>query len=172
MKRAALKLLFPALFIALLGTACLKRTEYPPNPVIAYKDFIKYGNDSANFIFTFTDGDGDIGLNEADTFGNFAPGQVHYYNFVMTYYYKDANGNFVLFDADPDTPAKLDTLQFKYRIPDITPRGHNKVLEGEMRIKLHAPYYGPGHQVFKFEAYIYDRSLQKSNVIVSPELTP
>lgn len=172
MKGPVLKILLPIFMLAILVSSCLKRKEYPPNPIIEFKEFAKYGTDSANFAFTFTDGDGDIGLDQDDTIGNFAPGQPYYYNFIMTYYYKDASGNFVPFDANPATPAVMDTLQYRYRIPDITPEGQNKVLDGEMRIKLLAPYYGIGHQEFKYEAYIYDRSLQKSNVIITPVLTP
>ena len=171
MKDLALKPILPAL-LAVLLVSCLKREEFPPNPLIEYSEFVKYGTDSANFVFTFTDGDGDIGLDEGDTTGSFAPGQPYYYNFVMTYYYKDASGNFVPYDANPATPGVMDTLMYRYRIPDITPEGQNKVLDGEMRIKLLAPYYGLGHQVYKYDAYIYDRSLQKSNVIITPELTP
>lgn len=159
---------------ALLLVSCLKREEFPPQPVIEYTDFIKYGNDSAVFIFQFTDGDGDIGLDERDTLGNFAPSQPYYYNFIMTFYYKDATGTFQPFDAIDSTPAIMDTLKNGYRIPNITPEGQNKVLDGEIRVKLLGPYIPPqvDDKNFKFDAFIYDRSLNKSNVISTPELTP
>jgi hypothetical protein len=157
---------------ALLFASCLKREEFPPQPVIEYKDFIKYGNDSAEFIFKFTDGDGDIGLTESDTFGNFAPNAPYYYNFSMTYFYKDGSGNFQPYDAIDSTPAVMDTLKNGYRIPYITPEGQNKVLDGEIRVKLLAPYIPIFDKNFKFDAFIYDRSLNKSNVISTPELTP
>lgn len=174
MKAFTYKKLFLCAACALMLVSCLKREEFPPQPVIEYTDFIKYGNDSAEFIFQFTDGDGDIGLTEGDTFGNFAPNQPYYYNFIMIYYYKDGTGNFQPYDAIDSTPAVMDTLKNGYRIPYITPEGQNKVLDGEIRVKLLAPYIPPAvsDKNFRFDVFIYDRSLNKSNVITTPELTP
>jgi hypothetical protein len=167
-----LKRVFAVIMLATILTACLKRQDYPPTPAIEYTDFKMYGQDSAELVLHFTDGDGDIGLDEDDTTGSFAPDQPYYYNFVATYFYKDTSGLFVPFDEKPSSPDTLDTLRYRYRIPNITPEGQNKVLDGDMIIKFRYPYYGPGHTAFKYEIYIYDRSLQKSNVIVSPEINP
>jgi hypothetical protein len=172
MKVFTLKNIILAALCTALLSSCLKRKEYPPTPVIEYTDFVKYGHDSADFVFHFTDGDGDIGLSEADTFGSFAPSQPYYYNLVMTYFYKDGTGNWQPYDAIDSTPAVMDTLKNGYRIPDITPEGQNKVLDGEIHIKLLAPYIPLFDKNFKFEAYIYDRELHKSNMITTPELTP
>lgn len=172
MNAFTLKIALAAMLTAMALTSCLKRKDYPPTPVIEYTDFIKYGSDSAEFVFRFTDGDGDVGLGEGDTTGNFARDKRTYYNLIMTYYFRDTSGNFVPFDSDPSSPDTLDTLVYAYRIPDITPIGQNKVLDGEMRVRLMSPYYAPGHQVFRYDAYIYDRSLKKSNVIQTPQITP
>lgn len=172
MNAFTLKTTLAVMVTAMALTSCLKRKDYPPTPVIEYTDFIKYGSDSAEFIFHFTDGDGDVGLSEGDTTGEFSRGKRTYYNLIMTYYFKDTSGNFVPFDRKPSSPDTLDTLVYAYRIPDITPIGQNKVLDGEMRVRLMNPYFDSRHRAFRYDAYIYDRSLKKSNVIQTPELTP
>lgn len=153
------------IFIASILGSCLKPKEFPKTPSIEFKDFVKRG-DSADFIISFKDGDGDIGLNQADTSGNFAPNQPYYYNLVMYYEYKKVDGSFSKFVL-----PNGDTLTYKYRIPNITPTGVNKGIDGDIKVLLSAPYYYPGHTAIKFEAYIYDRALNKSNVIVTSEIT-
>lgn len=47
-------------------SSCVKKPVYPSEPVIAYSDFLHYGNfsnpDSVELAFTFTDNEGDEGL--------------------------------------------------------------------------------------------------------------
>ena len=53
--------------IGLIGvSSCKKKEEFPIEPVIKYSNFVITG-DSAKLYFTFTDGDGDIGLAKSDT---------------------------------------------------------------------------------------------------------
>ena len=48
-----------------------------------------YGYDSFVWVdIAFTDGDGDIGLNESDTFGDFGYGKSNFYNFKCWYFEK------------------------------------------------------------------------------------
>jgi hypothetical protein len=158
------------LVLALVGTvlySCIKPEQVSPIPNIKFKSFIKFGLDSADFTISFKDGDGDIGLDPQDTFPPYNTGTETYYNLFMKYYFKKTDGSFVAY-YNPNTN---DTLVFKYRIPDITPIGQNKTLDGDIKVKLSAPYFVPGHTVFKFDVYIYDRALNKSNVITTPEIT-
>ena len=115
------------LLISFFFNSCKKPKEIPPLPVIVYKNFVKYGSDSAQFIFTFKDGDGDIGLNQRDTFPPFNSSSVYYYNLYMIYYYKATDGKFYPYDNVAGTSV-MDTLQYTYRIPNITPKGQNKIL--------------------------------------------
>lgn len=144
--------------------SCIERDEFSPIPEIAFLDFIKYG-DSADFMITFKDGDGNIGLNQWDTVGDFAPSSPYHYNLVMKYYYKKTDGTFEQFVLPSG-----DTLIYKYRVPDITPKGQNKSLSGEIMVNMLAPYYYPGHNTIKFSTYIYDRDLNQSNVVESAEI--
>ena len=158
-------------------TACLKKKPFSPIPQIDFKSFVKYSSDSADFTCTFQDGDGDIGLQQKDTSGSYCKTCPYYYNMVLTYYYKKTDGIFSKYTyigaASTSTMTVIDTLGFKYRIPDITPVGQNKAINGEIRVTIKpAPYYVDTHimKVFRYEAYIYDRALNKSNVIVSPDI--
>jgi len=156
--------------------SCVPDEEYPLEPQIEFLDFVRYGNDSASFRITFTDGDGDIGLAEEDTVYPYHESGDYYFNCLMPYEYKNSSGNFVPFMIlNPDTNAFNDTiasndsipLVFPYRIPLVLLNGQVKALNGEIHIKMYAPY--KIHPAYRYQCYIYDRALNKSNVITSPE---
>lgn len=154
------------LFAVGIFSSCMNNEDYPPTPEIAFKDFVKRGNDSADFIITFKDGDGDLGLNPWDTTDEFSVTGPYYYNLVMKYYYKKPDGNFERYVLPGN-----DTLEYKYRVPDLRLRGQNKALAGEIMVNMLAPFYVPGHTAIRYDVYIYDRSLNKSNVITTPEIS-
>lgn len=148
------KKLFLVIIAGCFFSSCLKKTEYPVEPIIKYVDFIPSG-DSARFIFSFTDGDGDIGLLQSDTVAPYD------YNMFLKYFEKE-NGVFV------EIPT---AVPFNYRIPVITPEGQNKTLEGEIAIRINF-YYNPfsAFDTIKYSAYIMDRALNKSNTIETREI--
>ncbi len=154
------------LFLLLAGfTSCLKRNDFPDEPQIEFKDFIKYqntqGKDSIGILFLkFTDGDGDIGLDQQDTFPPFDVNSVYYYNFYVKYFERQ-NGTF--------TEVVL-PLPNNSRIPNITPEGQNKTLEGEIELKLFINNPFSNFDTIKFEAFIYDRALHQSNTIETPDI--
>lgn len=146
----------------LLGS-CLKKSEFPIEPSITFKEFTVSG-DSGRYVITFTDGDGDIGLNDWDTTGAYDLETGEYYNLLLDYYEKQ-NGVWVnLSDSLP--------LPYYYRIPVITPSGQNKALEGEIAVDLVPTYYDPftPYDTIKFSAQLIDRDLNKSNVVESDEI--
>lgn len=153
--------------IALLGTSillsCVKEKDFPVTPVIAFKQYFKYSNDSADCVITFKDGDGDIGIKPEDTS---SPN-----DFTLKYLYKDTtDGQFKPFDAIDSTSA-MDTLFYSYRVPNLTPEGQYKALDGEIRAKLRAaPIYYPLHTVVKFEIRLRDRAGHLSNIITTDEI--
>lgn len=171
MKSVLYKGLLVAMMYVFALTACINPKEYPETPQIAYKDFIKYGKDSAELLISFKDGDGDIGLDDKDTFPPFNDSSLYYHNFFLKYLYKNDEGEFVpYYDVNSNTP---DTIYYKYRIPNITPVGQNKVLDGNISVRLFAPFVPlfTSHKSYRYDIWIYDRSLKKSNVISTPELT-
>lgn len=155
--------------VALAFNSCKKESSFPVVPIISFKEFKKYGNDSATCSINFTDGDGDIGLQQYDTIAPYNASSRYHYNFYLVYYYMDYKGDWKTYDMKPSTP-KMDTLQFAYRIPNLTQDGQKKSLEGEVRVRLNAPYSVPDtvvHGFFKFKIVLIDRALHTSNEVDS-----
>ncbi len=143
--------------------SCLKREEYPIEPHIEFVNFIKLVSDAGIedkgvLTFSFTDGDGDIGLSAADTFPPFHSEGDYYYNLYI-FYKEMQNGVLTLIDLPQP---------FHTRLPVITPSGRNKAIKGEMEIKL--DIYNPisTFDTICFEFYIVDRALHVSNTISTP----
>lgn len=145
-----------ALGAVLLLSACLKKEEFPPEPIITFKSLEQFG-DSASLIITFTDGDGDIGLDEGDTGGSFGPGGADYHNLLVGF---DALTNGVWAEVDLELPLN-------YRIPRITPSGQNKALSGEIAVALKPWPIIPGSEgdTVRFDVRLVDRALNRSNEV-------
>ncbi len=156
-------LLFVLVVVAL--SSCLKRVDYPSRPNI---DFIGFypnpaaagAGDSLGAVrFSFTDGDGDLGLNEGDTMGEFAQGQPYNYNLFINYFEKQ-NGVFV--EVVPPFP-------FHVRFKRLTSEGGDGELEGEMAVGVTARP-GTPYDTVRYEMYIVDRALQHSDTIVTSDI--
>lgn len=157
------------LIVAVSLTGCVKEKQFPSQPIIEFKEFISYVGDhntvdSADCIINFTDGDGDIGLAKDDT--------VSPPNLRLKYLYKNmTDGKFYPMDAIDSTTA-MDTLFFDYRIPNITPDGQYKALDGNIKAKFRtSPVFYPGHKIVKFEIRLTDRAGNKSNLVSTNEIT-
>jgi hypothetical protein len=140
--------------LALVWSACLKKEEFPPEPAITFKSLEQFG-DSASLTITFTDGDGDIGLDEGDTGGSFGPGGANYHNLLLGF---DALTNGVWAEVPLQLPLN-------YRIPRITPSGQNKALSGEIAVALKPWPIIPGSEgdTVRFDIRLVDRALNSSN---------
>lgn len=171
MRLKVIPALFITLFIVLiLSYACTKKDVYPIEPHIDLKSFEKIlnskGIDSLGIIgLYFTDGDGDLGLRPTDTSSNYR------YNLFIKYFEKK-KGKFeeiILTTLNPLT-LKLDTLWFHARIPYLTPAGNSKAISGEISDTLfdNNPY--STYDTIKYQIYIQDRALHKSNVVETPEI--
>jgi hypothetical protein len=157
---------FLLLITSCILSSCVKEKTFPVQPIIEFKDYIEYVStetDSADCIITFKDGDGDIGIYEGDTAAQ--------NDLKMKYLYKDIDGIFKPYDAI-DTTTAMDTLFYSYRVPNLTPDGQYKALNGEIKVKLRAaPLYKPGHQTVKFEITLRDRAGHLSNMVSTNEIT-
>lgn len=158
-----LKLLLFALIAGIIYNGCQKKEQFPPEPKIEYLSYLGTdttdlnGNTIHNGLLTFgfTDGDGDIGLEEHQT-------EPPY----------DANMYIFQFGIHNGLSIFIDTLTF--RIPYVTPEGQNKSLKGEIDIDLDIIYVLPPFDsidTVKYELYILDRSLNQSNVITSEAIS-
>jgi len=151
----------------LIFSGCKKANEYPVEPLINFKslttDKNSNGKDIAGRItFSFTDGDGDIGLADNDTFPPYNPSGQYYYNLVLKYFSKP-NGVWI-----PNTAYHLNG-----RLPVITPEGTNKAIRGDIEYFIYGLDQLPQCAVnlpVRFELYIYDRALHRSNTITTEEI--
>jgi len=149
----------------LLLASCLKRVDYPVIPQIKFESVFLNPNpanqaDSIGSVkFSFTDGDGDLGLRPGDTTGDFAQGQPYYYNLFIRYFEKQ-NGQYV--EVVPIFP-------FDVRFESLTPSGKDKNLEGEMDVGIFADP-GTVFDTVRYEMYIVDRELHHSDTIVTPDI--
>ncbi len=171
------KILFLLLTGLLIFSGCKKFEEYPDVPVITYTDFRVLMNPSTGItergvlVFDYKDGDGDLGLSTRDTLFPFNRSNKYYYNLIIKYYEKQY-GVFVevpLLSWNADS-ARFDTLTFNSRFPVLTPESGNQAIKGIFEDTLFI--YNPlsNFDTIKFEAYIYDRSLNQSNSISTTEI--
>lgn len=156
----------------LLFNSCIKKPVYPSEPVIAYSNFLRYGADpmspdSVEIVVSFTDNEGDIGLEQYDTNGIFKQG-----NLWMVYYY-DSTGNntWSPFDMVQVPVGIMDTLKIPYRVPPVLRDGDpSEPVKGLIYAKIKTKQSGIFlyHDRIKFQVYLYDLALQKSNIVETP----
>ena len=160
------------LFLALVMLSCQKPVEYPIEPKIAYEGFTYLFNSDSTFSgegiisFSYTDGDGDLGLDDADTLSPFGFHDAHYYN-MMIDYLKCVNGEFMktpLLSWNAQTQS-YDTVTFNARFKRLRDSEEPKAISGTMDYKLLVQNPFSPNDTIKFEIRILDRALHESNVI-------
>lgn len=161
----------------LLFSTCSKFEEYPIEPRIEFLSFKPINNEQTGITergiiaITYTDGDGDIGLDPGDTLPPFNYDNEYYYNMIIDYYEKqDGEWKLVpLVYTDNETGEK-DTITFNARIPDLTPSSGNQSIKGTIEDTVYI--YNPlsDYNTIKFSIYIIDRALHKSNKVETGEI--
>lgn len=124
---------------------------------------VNNGYNKDSFIamnFSFTDGDGDIGLSEEDTAYPFAYGQPYFYN-LKVWMLEKKNGVWRKLQ-DPLNPG--DSLNFHERLLPITPTGRYKWVEGQLTLRVPAEYYTLKPDTVKIQVELIDRALHSSGV--------
>jgi hypothetical protein len=167
-------------FVSLMLAACKEKEIYSNIPKLEYKAaYLLSGSQEDSLlklVFTFKDGDGDIGLNAADTFAPFNPQfdtislkslNPYYFNCYVEYE-EMVDGVF-----KPYIPVgKVDTFQYSYRLPSLTPDGRHKSIRGDIELDLvKSPSQLQSQKLVdtvQYTIYIYDRLLHKSNKIKTP----
>ncbi len=165
-------LLYTLLFTALVYSSCIEKPVYPSTPVIAYENFLKYGNDPKNpdsveLVVSFTDNEGDIGLEQSDT----VPAFFKSGNIWLVYFYDSANtGIWAAYDNSPASPVPFDTFKFAYRVPPVLPPGDpSEPMKGFIYVKQ-KPFV-KAHESIKYVVYLYDRALHRSDTIHTPKIS-
>ena len=164
------KLKIVIVFSSMCLISCLKPESYPNEPILEYLSFESL-SDSGKLTFSFTDGDGNIGLDQNQLSAPFNPGSFYYYNCYINYY-EMMDGEWVRATSDPlgNNSQFADTITYSYRIGNMTPVGQNKALKGEIEIILEPFYFNPisNHSdSIKYSILLIDRSLNHSNLIFS-----
>jgi hypothetical protein len=147
-----------------LFIGCMKQENFPDTPEIGflgYRTLYETGAFPTKCILdiSFHDGNGDIGLGEADTLPPYQPGGPYYYNLVIQYYEKQ-NGVFIL----RDLPFPLSS-----RIPVLAPDDPGRAIKGTITDTVLVDP-NPVHDTIQMKLFIYDHALHKSNVISTPEI--
>jgi len=176
MKYAA-KILILMLIVGSVVMSCRKFEEFPDIPEITYSNFLVLTNPQTGITergvlaFSYTDGDGDLGLDSKDTLFPYDKDGDYYYNLIIKYFEKQ-NGAFIevpLLSWNYDS-SYFDTLTFNSRFPVLTPFSGNLNIKGIFEDTLYI--YNPlsDFDTIKFKAYIIDRALNKSNEIETGEI--
>lgn len=121
-------------------------------PEIEFKEFEQY-TDSAKLVISFIDCDGDIGLTQSDTSGDYK------YNLYLEYF-ELQNG--VWTHLEPIEP-------FYYRIPMLKKDSKEEVLQGDIEVMITPYYYNrfSNFDTLRYEVKLVDRSLNESNVVMT-----
>lgn len=176
-----------ALALGWAGTSsCLKAPDYPVEPVITFESISKTyvpppvpgatASDTLYFAIGFQDGDGDLGLDDADT--KVAPfnmptgghNNLATSNNYFIQAFKKVNGTFVPFYTFGGFPGEYDG---RYPRLEATTDTKPAPLRGTLRYKLRLPLnrtsYTAG-DVMRFEISIMDRTRHQSNTITTTEI--
>jgi len=160
-------------FITVFMSSCREDVQFPIIPAVEFKS-LEMIPDTIYITFDMTDGDGNFGLNEEDTLGNFLQSadpfnKYHYCIFGDPYILN--NGVWEYVDVLPN--AMDEGSPFYYRTNRrLDPTGADKNLEAEIQIEvvtnvLSVADFPPG-DTLKFEIHIADRDLQESNIVETP----
>ena len=160
------------LLLSVAVLSCQKPVEYPIEPHIAYEGFTYLLNADSTFSgegivsFTYTDGDGDLGLDDSDTLPPFGFHDAHYYNMIVDYL-KCVNGTYVktpLLSWNAQTQT-YDTVTFNARFRRLRDSEEPKAISGKMEYKLTVQNPLSPNDTIKFEIRVVDRALHESNTI-------
>ena len=165
MKTLSKILLILVFLLSVILFSCKKKEQYPVIPHIEYIDFTKIPtanniDDKGTLKFSFTDGDGDIGLDPSDTLAPYNPGSPWYFDLFITYYEKQ-KGNYV---------AVVLPMENNSRIPVITPEGVNKSIKGDIEVELFINNPISSYDTICYNVQIADRALNLSNTIRTPDI--
>ena len=165
MIRRGIYLIVWSAIISLVLSSCRKTETYPEIPEIEYKSFFfrdtidELGNEGlvGRLIFSFVDGDGDIGLKQPpDTID---PGDPEYSNLFFTMF--DLQNGILVEIGDDELELTL-----YYRIPYLEPQRMDNSLTGEVEVEFTYLFFD--YDTIKYEFYITDRAGHESNIESTP----
>lgn len=167
------------LLLALLVSGCREEPNYPDEPAISFDRVDQYTYtknritfDSLVVVVDFTDGDGNLGLRRTPT-GNSDPDFQPPFDQTSPYFNNFfANLQIKRGSIYVPYPFPVTSLNLNGRFPRLSTDDQDETLEGEIRYTLtnfSNDIFDPRDTV-RFEIYIYDRALNKSNVVYSDDV--
>ncbi|MFT5823841.1 MAG: hypothetical protein ACI8ZM_005104 [Crocinitomix sp.] len=163
---AKIKFIFSLVILSVFVSSCFKSEEYPVEPIISDPIFI-FSGDSAQLTFSFTDGDGDIGLAPEDSLPPYNAASYFHYNLHVDYYEKDdVNGWQRGRDLDGDS------IVFQYRLKPIVVKGKARGIKGTMDVSMinFSNPFSSESDTIKYTIKLIDKALNESNVIETEEI--
>lgn len=160
------RLVFMFFIAGLLGYGCMEKQEYPDVPVLEYAGFTKIvhpdGYDTAGIVqLSYTDGDGDLGLEEFDTTA---------YNFFVAYY-KMNNGVLEVGRRYNNQTGEWDTIHFNNRFNRLAPEDYSGWIKGTIEDTLQ-PLFDPRSEktqdTVQFRIHMIDQAGHSSDTVVTP----
>ena len=169
-----------ALFVmALLLCGCREEPNYPDEPAITFDRVDQYTYtknritfDSLVLVVDFQDGDGNLGLrrnpldeSDPDFQGSFDQSSPYFNNLFVNLEVKRG-------DTYVPYPFASEFLNLNGRFPRLARDDRDEVLEGEIKYTLtnfSNDIFDPRDTV-RFEIFIYDRALNKSNSVYSNDV--
>ena len=148
--------------LALVCVACNRNLpEYSNIPEVEFLSAattLSETNDrTVAFTFMLYDGDGNVGLEAADTASPFIA--EYQQNFYATPYYIENGVRYQL------------PYNFSYRIPRLREEGNDKFIKAKVAIDFVIATASFPYDSVVFAYYVYDRGLNKSNIDTSSVIT-
>ena len=158
------------MFFAL--SSCQEKVEYPIEPKITYEGMAYVMNADSTLTgevvlsIAYTDGDGDLGLDDADTLYPFGPHDPYYYNLIIDYLKWDGS-QFVetpLLSWNQQTQS-YDTVSFNARFKRLVFNDEATAISGTIDYTMMVFNPSSPNDTIKFKVHIFDRALHESNTI-------
>ena len=162
--------------LGLAFTSCEQNQKFVDQPNLQWRSAeVKYLGDSADnrrvidLTVYFTDGDGDIGREDLNT-GNDTCLLENYDQFLsrfdlFIYYYERVNGQY------QEILPSDSCLPFHNILPNLTPIGQNKTLEGDITTPFdYSNYPLNATDSIKFELQLIDIAGNESIRVISPAI--
>lgn len=158
--------------LMVLSFSCRKLEEYPVEPIIVFQNFELLINTQTGIsergvlTFSYTDGDGDLGLDQEDTLFPYHPKGDYYYNLLITYFEMD-HGEFkeIPLLSWNNTTQQYDTLTFNARMPLFLPKDKQQGIKGIISDTLYINNPLALSDTIQFKVKIIDRELHISNEV-------
>ncbi|HBP46008.1 MAG TPA: hypothetical protein DD635_08890 [Flavobacteriales bacterium] len=154
--------------IALIGAVlllggCLPEPSFPDEPAIEFQSFDLSASGGRELVIGFTDGDGNVGLAQADTLEPFCP-TCEYHQNLKCEYQEWRDTAWVEIGLNPDAGQ----IPFYYRVPPVAPTGQNPAQSGTISIEMNSWFLNSPYDSMRFRITLYDRDLNASNEAYTP----